>query len=232
MNDDLKQYAPTARSLARLRQAGLLPQSDVLTGALGLVVVTVGLVAAGPQLFWAARAMLARDLQQCASGLAWEALAGRLGWHLLAAVAVLLVLGAGAGLAATVARGLLTGSTGEGSGGRPWSRPAAGARRAGYDWAGLALVLPAGLAMAVLLTEAARRYGEAERWEDLLAVPLQAWWRWLAVLAGLALLHVLWVRAGYLQRARLSRRELVAEQKDTEPSDLTRRRQELLRRRR
>lgn len=225
--DELKRYPPTARRLARLRQAGVLPDTTALTGAVVLVGATMALVLLVPQSLYFARLVLARDLQH-------EALAAHdsvslrslLAWHLgLGAVAVI-ALGGAAALVAAAARMLQIGSGGAGDSATLLSRrPPKRSRSGGVQWPGMVLGLLALFGGGVVLAGLLGAWSRAESWQELWAwLPLaQAWGRWLAVLVGTALLHLLWTRGTYLQQARMSHRELLEEQKETEGPGLTKR---------
>lgn len=226
--DELKRYPPTARRLARLRQAGVLPDATALTGAAVLVGATVALVLLVPQLLRPASMVLARDLQHEALA-AHDAASLRslLAWHLGLGAVVVIALGGAAALVAAGVRRLQIGRVGAGDGATLLPRkPPKVSRSGGLQWPGLLLGLLALVGGGVVLAGLLGAWSRAESWRELWAwLPLaQAWARCLAVLVGTALLHLLWTRGTYLQQASMSHRELLEEQKETEGPGLTKRR--------
>ncbi|MEN6402920.1 MAG: EscU/YscU/HrcU family type III secretion system export apparatus switch protein [Armatimonadia bacterium] len=225
--DELKRYPPTPRRLARLRQAGVIPDTTALTGAAVLVGATLGLIFLGPQLLHLARLVLARDLQHEALVAHEPArLRSLLAWHLGLGALVITALGGAAAIVAALARGLQTGGAASGEGVGLMRKGLRRAKRGGAQWPGLMLGTVAVAGGGVVLAGLLGAWGRAESWQELWAWPAlaQAWGRWLAVLVGMALLHLLWTRAAYMQQARLSHRELLDEQQETEGPGLTKRR--------
>ena len=239
-SDDLRRYPPTARRLERLRQAGLVPSSAALTGAVVLVAATLAVAALGRPTLAFLATMLARDLQQSSVGQATpEQLTTRLASHLSAAATILVAVGVGAMLVAALTHlaqtGFLFRWPGSAPGGSlPWSGGVGGKRRAGSAALPLGLALVGLLGGVVTLYSVFSEWAGAGSWAELgdEGVVWRAWLRWLAALLGLALLHLLWVRASFTQRVQLTQRELSDEIRETEGPWLTRRLREMRRRRR
>jgi flagellar biosynthesis protein FlhB len=225
-SDDLRRYPPTARRLERLRQAGVAPHSPAITGLAVLLAGTLALAAGGRAGLQGLAAMLARDLQVTnAASASAEQLRALLTGHLEAAGLALAVIALGAAGVACLAHLAQTGFLLR----SPFTTPFSGlpgrspvGRQAGPNRSLLPLAsVLAGLVAAVALLGAFLASGSA--WVT--------WWRWLAVLGGLAMLHLLAAGARYSQQARLTHREMQDEARETEGSWLTRHRRDTRRRR-
>ena len=216
MSDELKQHPATPRRLEKLRQAGVAPSSSALSGAVALATVTAVAAVTWRPLCLALQTMVAQDLQRSAAA---EQLPRLLGQHLLTAGLVIGVLAAALAVVAALVQGVASGAPPR----SPWR--GGEQRRQGLraDVPGVALGLLALVGTASIYLPRLREYSEAQQWSDLVAGQGWAllWLRELALLGGLALLHLLWTRAEYLQRARLTHRELRDEARETEGSWLT-----------
>jgi flagellar biosynthesis protein FlhB len=215
MPDELRRYAPTARRLEKLRQAGAGAHSPALTAATVLVATVV--IGAG-----VARPLgreLARSMAVDLGAPLWEArqLPALLGRHLVFGGALVVAVAALALLAASLAHALQ-------AGGLTWSRQGAGkpfkSPLSPPDGPGVVLALAA-LAAGVLAYGAVLGYlkqaalGSPAASAEIVGA---AGLRWLCLLGGLGLLHLLWVRSDFLRRAMLTHRDLQEEHKEAEGS--------------
>lgn len=216
---ELRRYEPTARRLQKLRQAGAAPHSATVSGvAVLLGAVLLGLLG-GRGLLHVLGGVLAQDLQQ---GMVAPAELSALLWrHLLVAGLLLALLAsafAACALVAAAGQGALTPRP-------PW-RGLRERQRQGLDAPATALALVGLGGSLVLFLPLLWHYLHAAGWREL-ADPrllLTICWRQLSLLAGLAVLHLLYTRARHLQKAMLTYSELQQERKESEGSWLKARR--------
>lgn len=210
MSGDLKQYAPTARRLQKLRQTGVAPTSSAVGGVCALAGMTILALAAGKPLQRALAQLLAEGLTGPAKQLPLPFLLAR---HLLLGGALVVALAVAVAAAGWAARALQAGGALK----PPW----AGRQRFGkQDWPAAAL---AGVGLAGLISLFAGfmgQYRAAGQWAQLTdpRAVLTLWLRVLCLFGGLATLHLLWTRAAFLRQAMLTHRELRDERKETEGS--------------
>jgi flagellar biosynthesis protein FlhB len=222
-HEELKQYAPTARRLEKLRRAGVTGVSPALGQLVGwLVLAGLGLLT-GREIIATAGQYLARDLQDAMlAGDSVEGLAGRLGRRLMVAVGVLVVLSGAVyllGLGAAVLQG-------GGRGRSPadlWESSQSVSRRqvggADLGW-GLLLGAVGVVGLVALLRGLLSSWAQANHWSELLKADSVGGvgMRVLALLAAIGLLQVLWRRGQFMAQARMTRREVLIEARETEGS--------------
>ncbi len=229
MSSDLRQYAPTARRLSRLHQAGIFPRSQVLTAAAVLGVLLVIVAALSPMLLSILAHPFTELLSSAGSVESQEALtlAPVIPVGLLAAglliVAWLTALGIG-----ELQRGTSPG--GEAPGRMPFEPPEVSFRRPRAADVAWELVVSA----AIVLGGAIIIYGQLPVLTDLpasnpnaLGRALQGviWafsWRFGLLMVGLGLCDYLYQRAIFGQAAAMTRYELQQEVRETEAPWLVR----------
>ena len=231
--DGLKRYPPTPRRLERLRQAGDVPFSAAVNAVAVLAAGTAAAAVLGPGLCGRLGALLAQDLQYCGGGPATpETAVARFTGHLAQAFALMVIIALGAAAALTMAHLAQTGfAVGRGSNGSPgrslFARLGPGPGRQRGERPVLEAIIGLGAAALVLKLLLADLAG-ALTWDD--AWRGVSWWglwgRWVAVLAGVSVMHLLVVRARYWRRAAMSHRELADETRETTGAPLNRERRE------
>ena len=229
MSSDLRQYAPTARRLGRLREAGIFPRSQVLTTAAVLAVLLV-IVAALPEVLLSILAHPFSQLLSRAGSVEPEevlTLAPIIPVGLVA-VGVLVVVGLVAVGVAALQRGTSPG--GEAPGRLPFGAPEVSFRRSRAADLAWEVVVSA----AILLGGAIIIYGQLSVLTDLpasnpngLGRALQGviWafsWRFGLLMVGLGLCDYLYQRAIFSQAAAMTRQELQQEIRETEAPWLVR----------
>lgn len=222
MSDDLKRYPPTPRRLQKLREAGLSPASSAVTAVAMLLVVTLAGLALGPMLVHGLTRLLADDLQRAVRPAALAAtdlrllLAGRF------AVAGLIVVAAGAIVAAALLLAqALQGQVRQHSSKQMYLPMMTRVGRSRGRARPAFPVLPAlvGVCAAVAMIAAwVRRLAEAESWPGPEQLPQvgPVWWRWLAALGAVAVLHAAGTWLRHMSQAQMTRRELLEELRETE----------------
>ena len=216
MGDELRQHPATPRRLEKLRQAGVAPSSSAVGGAAALATATAVAAVTWRPVSAGLQTMITQDLQRPATA---EELPRLFGQHLLAAGLAVGALAVALAVVAALVQCLASGASVH----SPWR--SAQPRRQGLraETPGVVLGLLALVGTAAIYVPRLAAYSEAQQWSELVAG--QGWaWLWLrelALLGGLALLHLLWTRAEHLQQARLTRQELRDEQRETEGSWLT-----------
>lgn len=210
MSGDLKQYEATPRRLEKLRQAGQTPSSAAIAGVSSLAVATLVMVVAGRPLSRGLAGLLAEGMRAAAGQ---QALAPLLARHLLVGGAAVILFAAVLAVTVLAARGLQTGGAMK----SPWAGWRAMQTQ---DWPSAALAAAGVSGLAAIFGALLERYREAGQWRQLIEpqVLLALWLRALCLLAGLAVLHFLWMRAAHLQRAMLTHRELQDERQEVEGS--------------
>jgi flagellar biosynthesis protein FlhB len=230
-SDELKRHPPTARRLERLRQAGDLPQSPVLTGVAAVAVATAVVALGGSRLLGLLGATLAQDLQRAGvMETGPETLRELLTGHLAQALGLVMFIGGIAAATMTLAHLLQTGFQPRGAGGayRPavlWEVGGQTGPRRGSERRTVEVVI--GLAgIALLLKLLADQMAGAGTWGEAGQAGLveALWLRWLVVLGALGVVHWMRVRGRYWRRAAMSDRELREESREVEGPPLDRRR--------
>jgi flagellar biosynthesis protein FlhB len=227
--DELKRYPPTPRRLERLRQTGDVPFSGAVNAVAVLAAGTAAAVVLGPGLCGRLGALLARDLQRCGGGLATpETAVAQFTGHLAQAFALMVIIAFGAAAILILAHLAQTGfAVGRGPGGSasrsPFARLSPGPGRRRGERPVLESIIGLG-AVALVLKLLLADLAGTPTWDD--AWRGGSWWglwgRWIAVLAGLSMTHLLVVRARYWQRAAMSHRELADETRETTGAPLNR----------
>lgn len=224
MQGSLRQYPPTQHRLQKLRQAGQAPCSHTLTSVATLAGMTgIYFILREPLLSWGGR-LLARDLQLCTVSRDVRELASMLNAHILSAGLIIAGAGIVAGVLATAVHLLQTGGV--------LRIPGRGVGRRSQNGASFGLL--ALLALPFVLVDLAVQWGQAHSWDDFCNTNAlwHTWWRWLAILGGLGLAHLLWMRGRFLQQAWMTRQEFDEESRETDGPPLTRQRREIYRLRR
>lgn len=234
MADEIKSYPPTERKLATLRALGFIPTSRVLAGAVVIAVAWLGLVAAGPVLVQCSARALRGSFELAAGadevGAAQQALSWLgLGGGAIAALAGTLCLAAAVMVTQAQAAGWGR-SSGAPTGG---SLPGGGvaAPRAGPDlveagW--LVMIAAVAMVSVVLAGRGALTYAEelmcggaGKVLEMSAGAVMEIGWRVVAALLAVGVLDYLMQRAAFLRVARMSRREMQDELRQTEGHPLT-----------
>ncbi len=225
MSDEIKRYPATPRRLERLRQAGLSPASAAVTAAVAIVAATGGLVLLGGRLCGWLAGLLAQDLQR--PMVEATALPGLLATRLLQGGLAVVLVALGATAMAVMAHIAQGGGVQRSS--KQMYLPMtqdAGASRPRFSVGSFWLGLLALCALAVLLRSWLQGLSAQTAWPDPrgLSGALALWWRWVAVLVAVAILHGVATRLSYLSPAQMSHREMLEDRRETEGSWLKRRR--------
>ncbi len=238
MADDIRSHAPTERKLARLWRMGVTPASPALVGAGVLAVAWIAALLAAPALSTWAGGLLRGSFEVAGSP---ESILPAARAMVLQASAVMATLALAALAVAIVVQAVQAGPRGAASAGVGAGRlPAtSGLPRPSQIVASVARALPilalgaVAVAMAVraALLEAERLMlgGDLPRAAASLAASIG--WPLLLVVLAAAALDAIIRRAMWLGIARMSRRELEEEMRETEGHPLTRRRRDAVRRR-
>ena len=223
MSSDLRQYAPTARRLGRLRQAGIFPRSQVLTGAaVFAALLLLVAVPAGP-LIGILQGMFAEALGRAAAVqpgtvLSWAPFA-QAGLVVGGSLVLLWLVAVGIG---TLQRGGAAGT--EGAGSVPLGAPQVSLHRSRASDLAWELVVSA----AILVGGALIVYGRLPALLQLTGSGMseiagqlqQVIWafagRFGLLMVGLGLCDCLYQRAIFSQAAAMTRQELQQELRDTE----------------
>lgn len=229
-----KRYPPSERKLARLWAAGSSPANPALVGAAALPVLAALVLLGGEAIAgwiegWVREALVAAS--EPATGIAMARVIALRGGLLIAAIggallaAALAVQAAQAGRRSTPAPSAPAGDTEH-----------AAPRFEGWR-AGRALLLAALAAVVVaaavraMLVEADALLDLQQPLEALAAIARSVGLPLAAVLIGVAVLDTILGRAAWVQEARMTRREVEEEMRETEGHPLTRDRRSVARRR-
>ena len=234
MADEIRSYAPTERRLARLRALGFIPTSRALVGAVVIAVAWLGLLAAGPALVDCSARALRGSLELAAGAEEASAAQQALSWlglrgGAIAALAGIICLTAAVTVTQMQAAGWGRSSGVPTGGSLPGSRAASPRAGPGLGEAGWLVMIAA---VAVLTTVLAGRSALAYAQELMCGGPGQVLetsaravvnigWRVVAALLGVGVLDYLMQRAAFLRVARMSRREMQDELRQTEGHPLT-----------
>lgn len=233
-DDGLRRYEPTPRRLAKLRARGIWPLSELLVAAVYWVVVTcLGIIAVPPVVRLLAD-MLARDLQgiALAADETWEPagwFAGRLVVWAVAVIAAGMAILAGGWLVRRIFTG---GQAGEEQSPEIPSHVAPGLRDCTTAKTVLDLLFfLLGIGAVPAVVYLAWQYRPPGPEHGVGGFVISGWVLWLSVMCVLGGAHMLLLRGIWLLRARMTYREVIEENRQTEghPLTLQRRRQRLRR---
>ena len=211
MTDEARKHSPTARRLEKLRQVGAAPRSAALVGLAVLAVATALGLLWVPTLCRLLSGSLAASLREPTVE---ASLMPLLGQRLLLGGGLVILIATALALTAAAVHSWQSGVV------LRAPRLKAGSRRPHLDPIEALLALLGLAGSIVIVASTLRSIGEATTWAELSspAAVTTGWLRQLCLLGGLAILHLLWMRARHQRQAMMTDRELRDEQRETQGS--------------